>query len=309
MLSQWRLGFLLIISFLTSAAAANLVVQVGQTNYKDPRGPITAMGPTIGMSPAEILQARKTTGYVVCTGATNKNPATGSAVLVGRGGQLVTNVHAFIDEKTGLRREPLAQCFFQNQMSPPEIAFLDFADKSYKFFTESPVNEFYKDVAVVRLATKIPGVHPFASDFSGPPISQGQALIMVSSDQDLLTRPPKTAKQNIVIAGKSYSFDYNVEPIVQKCTAVTVRPADGKYTTAIYSDCSGTDGASGSAVLVRINGQLVLKGVHKGGGLPSANYRPFLNAPGTDPKDKSYSYAIGLDSNIGSELAAFVRGN
>ena len=38
----------------------NLVIQQGQTTYVDPRGPITTMGPIIGMSPAEILQARTT---------------------------------------------------------------------------------------------------------------------------------------------------------------------------------------------------------------------------------------------------------
>ena len=236
---------------------------------------------------------------MVCPGKINNNPATGSAVLTGQGGQLITNVHAFIDEKTGLRREPLNQCFFQNQAKPSDIVFLDFTEKSYKFFTEFPLNEFYKDVAVVRLAKKVPGAHPFASDFIGAPIAQGQELIMISSDQDFMTRPPKTVMQNVMIAGISYSNTYNVEPIVQRCTAIKVRPADQQYSTSIYSDCSGTAGASGSAVLVRVEGKLVLKGLHKGGGLPSADYKPFRYDPSANPKDKSFSYAIGLDSSIG----------
>jgi Trypsin-like peptidase domain len=287
----------------------NLVIQQGQTTYIDPRGSITTMGPTIGLSPAEILQARKTTRYVVCTGRINNNPATGSAVLIGQGGQLITNVHAFIDEKTGLRREPLSECFFQNQAKPSDIVFLDFSEKSYKFLTESPLIEFYKDVAVVRLTKKVPEAHPFASDFNGSPVAQGQELVMISSDQDFMTKPPKTVTQKVVIAGKSYSNTYNVEPIVQRCTAIKVRPAHLQYSTSIYSDCSGTDGASGSAVLARVDGQLVLRGIHKGGGLPSANYKPFKYDPSADPKDKSFSYAIGLDSDIGSELAAFDKAN
>jgi hypothetical protein len=287
----------------------NLVIQQGQTTYVDPRGPITTMGPTIGMSPTEILQARTTTGYVVCPGTVNNNPATGSAVLTGQGGQLITNVHAFIDEKTGLRREPLNQCFFQNQAKPSDIVFLDFTEKSYKFFTESPLKEFYKDVAVVRLTKKVPGAHPFASDFIGAPVAQGQELIVISSDQDSMTRPPKTATQNVMIAGTSYSNTYNVEPIVQRCTAIKVRSADQQYSTSIYSDCSGTEGASGSAVLARVDGQLVLKGLHKGGGLPSADYKPFRYDPSADPKDKSFSYAIGLDSQIGNDLATFDKGH
>jgi hypothetical protein len=287
----------------------NLVVQQGQTTYVDPRGPITTMGPTIGMSPTEISQARTTTGYVVCPGTVNNNPSTTSAVLIGQGGQLITNVHAFIDENTGLRREPLSQCFFQNQAKSSNIVFLDFSENSYRFLTESPLKEFYKDVAVVRLTQKVSGAHPFASDFNGPPIAQGLGLIMISSDQDFMTRPPKTTTQNVMIAGKSYTNTYNVEPIVQRCTAIKVRPADHQYSTSIYSDCSGTEGASGSAVLARVDGQLVLKGLHKGGGLPSANYKPFKYDPGADPKEKSFSYAIGLDSQIGNDLATFDKGH
>jgi hypothetical protein len=98
---------------------------------------------------------------------------------------------------------------FQNQAKSSDIDFLEFSEKSYRCFTESPLKEFYEDLAVVRLAKKVPGAHPFASDFKGPPIAQGQELIMISSDQDSMTRPPKTATQNVMIAGKSYSNTYN----------------------------------------------------------------------------------------------------
>jgi hypothetical protein len=50
----------------------NIVAQTdanGHISYADPRGGLTELGPKIGMSAAEIHQARTTTGLVVCTGS------------------------------------------------------------------------------------------------------------------------------------------------------------------------------------------------------------------------------------------------
>ena len=85
----------------------NLVLQEGQTVWKDPRGPLTQKAKELGLSPAEVHRIRKNVGYVYCPGDQAKGGASlGTGMLVGNGDQVVTDAHLFIDPETNLRREP-----------------------------------------------------------------------------------------------------------------------------------------------------------------------------------------------------------
>jgi hypothetical protein len=157
----------------------------------------------------------------------------------------------------------------------------------------------------VRLKHPIKGALPFRFDLGKSPIREGTEMIQISAETDQPPpHPPAMVTDTIKLNGQSYSFDHFREPIVQRCRAIHVRPADANYATAIYSDCAGKPGQSGSILLVRIGGELLIKGVHKGGGEESADYTPFKM--GGDPKDKSYSFAIGIDSYLLDEIQTFV---
>jgi hypothetical protein len=249
----------------------------------DPRWPLTVLGPKLGMSPDEINTARKTTGYVVCPGREYNNPAQGSAVIVGQGDYILTNVHIFIDENDR-RRGPLSECYFQNQTVPYERIPLEFRKGGFKFFTDNPYGTFYNDLAVVRLKKRIAGVTPFQFDPTGVPIREGEKMLVISSMQDRLTRPTDPH-----------------EPIAQSCSAIKVFDANDRHLTAIYSDCSSTHGASGSVGLVRIDGRLVIKSILSGIGDDDADYLPF------DIKQKSFSHHVGIDLEVLREIEALVR--
>jgi hypothetical protein len=131
---------------------------------------------------------------------------------------------------------------------------------------------------------------------------------MVSAGQLRMPSLPKQATEFIRgDPGKSaFEFDYNREPIVQSCTVMAVgRPTDTVSNDAIYSDCSATRGASGSPVLVRSrNGELMIKGVHVGGGQDAADYTDFtLDA--SSPKGRSYSNALQLNQDILDQIRRF----
>ncbi|WP_438275811.1 hypothetical protein [Nitrobacter sp.] len=108
----------------------NLILQDGQTVWKDPRGPLSRKAQELGLSPVEMQRIRKSVGYVICPGTPPSGGALASAgtgMLVGDGHQIVTDAHLFIDPETNLRREPLADCRFIDLADPFAIVRLDFS--------------------------------------------------------------------------------------------------------------------------------------------------------------------------------------
>jgi hypothetical protein len=288
----------------------NIVAQRGadgKLSYTDPRGLLTQLGPKLGLSADEIQQARHTTGYIFCPGSTLNNGGDASAALVGRGDFVITVAHAFVDWKTGLRREPLSECFFQTQGVPSERVYLDFTEGSYKIFTKFPVKEFWSDVAVVRLKKPLAKWTPFPFDNGYDRLYEGEELIEVSADSEpwpshLPPLPEKVFKDG----GQTYKAALSIEPLVQRCSAIRIGASVSWNATIVYSDCSGKNGESGSAVLVRRQGHLVLKAVHTAGGHPSADFKPYATGHDLSDSERSFSLAVIIDYPIINDIKTLI---
>jgi hypothetical protein len=130
---------------------------------------------------------------------------------------------------------------------------------------------------------------------------------MISASQLRMPSLPKQTTEMIRgDLGIAFEFDYNQEPILQRCSVRSVgNPADAVSNDTIYSDCSATRGASGSPVLVRSqDGGLSIIGVHVGGGQDAADYTAFtLDA--SSPKGRSYSNALQLNQDIIDQIDRF----
>ncbi len=268
----------------------NVVAHPGEG---DRRGGVVMKGPKLGLSPAEILQVRQTTGYIKCTGTKYGNGGEGSGAMIGDGGQIVTNVHTFIDEQ-GHLREPLSECYFLNQETPnPKKVMLDFSPDSFRFKTENPYKDGPNDMAFVRIkneikdsgslggARKIISALPFKTDTTGAEVVIGAKLILISAAQLRMETPVDPG-----------------EPVVQNCNAQKIHPATADHSTIFISDCSSTKTASGGIALVRdTHGELVNVGIIAAGGKPENDNTPFSIA------GKSYAIHIGFDSITREQLA------
>ncbi len=272
----------------------------GDGQWLDPRGLLTVKGPELGLSAREIAQLRQTVGDVVCPGVQ------GTAVLVGQGREILTNAHIFVDE-SGRDRENLDKCFWQNKEEPFQRIPLEIGENALKLFTRSTIKEFYLDLAVARLARGLPEARPLQFD-TGNSVEIGQQLIMVSAGQLRMLSLPKQVMEFIRADPQksAYEFDYNREPILQSCTVMSVgKPTDTVPNDAVYSDCSGTRGTSGSPILVRSQtGELRIKGIHVGGGQDAADYTDFT-LDDTSPRGQSYSNALQLNQDILREISRF----
>ena len=279
---------------------ANLVgSKTNNGEWIDPRGLLTVKGPELGLTAREIEQVRQTVGDVVCPGVQ------GTAFLIGRGGQILTNAHIFVDEN-GRDRPNLEKCFWQNKEVPFRRVSLKVGAKTLKLFTRSTNEEFHLDLAVVRLERTIPEAHPFRFDAAAS-VGPGDQLTMISAGQLRMPSLPKQTTEIIrVDPDSAFEFDFNLEPIVQSCVVMAIGKAtDPTPNDAIYSDCSATRGTSGSPILIRSqNGELTIKGVHVGGGRDAADYTDFtLNA--SSPKGRSYSNALQLNPDIVDQIEHF----
>ena len=267
--------------------------------WVDPRGLLTVKGPELGLSLEEIRRVRQTVGDIVCPGVQ------GTAFLVGRGDEILTNAHIFVDE-IGRDRANLGKCFWQNKEEPFRRVPLHVTSETVKLFTRSTNEEFYLDLAVVRLEGRIPDTHPFRFDPAAS-VELGDRLTMISAGQLRMPSLPKQETEIIrVDPDGAFEFDFNREPIAQSCVVRAVgKKTDRTPNDAIYSDCSATRGASGSPILVRSeDGELTIRGVHVGGGQDAADYTEFT-LDKSSPKGRSYSNALQLNQGIIDEIEQF----
>jgi Trypsin-like peptidase domain len=288
------------VDFSGSVQLVNLVgSKTKDGEWVDPRGLLTIKGLELGLSAQEIAQIRQTVGDVVCPGVQ------GTAFLVGRGDQLLTNAHIFVDDN-GRDRANLEKCFWQNKEIPFQRVPLDVRAKTLKLFTRSTNSEFFLDLAVVRLERMISEAHPFPFSTAAS-VRLGDKLTMISAGQLRMPSLPKQTMEVIRInPDTAFEFEYNPEPIAQSCTVMAVgKTADTIPNDAIYNDCSATRGASGSPILVRSqDGELTIRGVHVGGGQDTADYTDFtLDA--SSPKGRSYSNALQLNQDIIEQIERF----
>jgi V8-like Glu-specific endopeptidase len=287
-----------------SGGVVRQVNLVGSKNangqWIDPRGLLSVKGPELGLSAQEMAQLRQTVGDVVCPGTQ------GTAFVIGQGHDILTNAHIFVDEN-GNDRANLDKCFWQNKEEPFQRIPVETDAHHLKLFTRLTAKEFYLDLAVARLAQAIPGGHPLPFDSSAS-VEIGEPLIMVSAGQLRMPSLPKPVTE--FIRGDpeqpAFEFDYNREPILQRCTVRAVgKPTDRGANDAIYTDCSATKGTSGSPILVRSPaGELSIKGVHVGGGQDAADYTDFT-LDGASPMGQSYSNALQLNQDLLSEIGRF----
>jgi hypothetical protein len=286
----------------------NLILQQEMTTWSDPRGPITQKAAELGLSAADVMRIRETVGYVICPGNNGVGAVSGTGMLIGFGGVVVTDAHIFIDPETNQRKEPLSDCVFINQLDYKPVK-LDFSsDRTYKFYTNSPKREWYNDRAIVRLKSRA-NVQPFQLDSFNTLLKPGDKIIMISAVQQRLTFPLQQRAVNFTLHnGVTVSTNIYSEPLVQSCSVKLYYPPKTAASSAVYTDCNGTEGASGSVMTVRLaGGQTVAKALLEQGGGSDSDYKPFKVGDGVPDPELSYSLGVGLDPQVASDVLEMER--
>lgn len=242
----------------------------------DDRDSLLALGPTLGLSSAEIARIRKVSGFVGCF---LPSPSVGSGALYLTDRQVLTAGHIFFDPSG----EPRSKCFFRTQDATPVM--IDIVTDGARFGATPPRPGSNNDYAIVRLVAPVPGAVPFPVAEHAP-IAAGDALIVVTAHP----------------AGMEREVDKGV-PVVQGCTVRRV-PISSEATSFFRTDCDATGSSSGGMHLSRVNGELVFRGITITTG-PWRDER-FRGAP-YDERGGSVTTALGVDAAIlraGRELAA-----
>jgi len=193
----------------------------------DGRGTIEERREALGITPAEELQIRRSSGYVFCEGAEGK-PITASGALVESNRQIVSAAHTFLDAEGRSR----GRCSFQNHDRPPQIVEIDLS--SARYGKEGPRTvEDLNDWAVVDLKEPVIGATPFALHPYVYYLEQGTSVLGVAASQ---TSPARVLPEG--------------EPIVQGCRVrdIYVEP---EAPVAYITDCDLSPRGSGGPILVR----------------------------------------------------------
>lgn len=242
----------------------------------DERAPITELGPSLGLSAAEVARIRSVSGHVVC--ADGGRPVTASGALFLTNGQVLTAAHTFF-EADGRRK---AQCFFRRQAAASDWIPLLTDSANARFGATHPKPGSNNDWAIVRLAAPLFGADPFPVDPSRP--VAGDALIVVSAQPEGFEH-----------------VDPSV-PIVQGC-AVRRAPISSAATNFYRTDCDASNGSSGGMHLFRAGGELWFRGMTITTG-PTDD--PALHGAPYDEQGGSVTTALSTDAAIlaaGRELA------
>lgn len=262
-------------------ALSTLTHQVNIVGPTDDRAPITRIGPTLGLTPAEIDRIRKVTGVVVCKDKSGKMQSIASGGLFVTNDQILTSSHAFFDEDDA----PLFDnhsCQFQTQSTPPQTARIDI-ERPHVFGNRTPhrvsTHDSSLDYSIVQLDHPIsPGATPLG--VSPAPVAVGETMIGVvgfEEDKDLK-------------GGKFRGLPQ--QPYVMPCTVKQVIPANGDLPTGFRSDCDLSQGGSGGFNIVRRDGKLQVKGIFQTSSSQKQDYQPYSTEKG------SYTYSLGTDGAI-----------
>ena len=248
---------------------------------QDERDSLTTLGPSMGLSSAEITRIRAVTGYVGCF---RPSPSVGTGTLFLDNRQVLTAGHILFDP-SGTRR---TKCFFKNQAEAPvKIDLLEGPGDSA--FGAVPVRAgSNRDFAIVRLAEAVLDAAPFPVDETVP-VQAGDALVVVTAHP----------------AGMDKDRDKAV-PVVQPCRVRRV-PLSNAKTNFYRTDCDASGSSSGGVHLARVNGALVLRGMTITSG-PWQDDR--LRGAPYDEQRGSVTTALGTDAAIlqaGRRLAASRR--
>jgi hypothetical protein len=252
------------------AVAGALVVSTATANIidgTDDRDSLLDVGPSLGLSKAEIDRIRMVSGYVGCF---LPSPSLGSGALFINNRQILTAGHIFFED-SGERR---TSCFFKTQSIPP--VKVDLLVDEAKFGANPPKAGSNYDFAVVPLAEPIEGVEPFRVE-TDIKVKSGDALIVITAHP---------AGMEKVVP--------NEVPVAQGCTVRRV-PVSTSITSFFRTDCDASGSSSGGMHLSRVNGELVYRGVTITTGL----WRdPRLKGAPYDEKRGSVTTALGTDAAI-----------
>lgn len=221
------------LSALAIAATLSVtpLIPVNIIDGTDERGSLLEVGPSLGLSAAEIARIRSVSGHVVCA---SPEPVTASGALYLTSDQVLTAGHVFFQQNG----TPRSQCFFRQQKSGSE--WLPLVVERARFGSVPPRPGSNNDWAIVKLAAPVPGAQPFPVPSTRP--AAGDALIVVSAQP----------------AGFEH-LDPNV-PVGQGCSVRRV-PISTAKTNFYRSDCDAGGGSSGGMNLQRIDGQLTFRGM------------------------------------------------
>lgn len=254
------------------ASAASLApIPVNIIDGTDDRGALTTLGPSLGLSAAEIARIRKVSGHVGCF---EPVPKVGSGALFLTNGQILTAGHLFFD---GGKRQ--TKCYFRAQIKGAEWTPLKTDAASARFGATPPKPGSNADWAIVRLAVSIAGAAPYPVDTTTP--APGDDIVVVTAHP---------------VGMEKVALDV---PVVQGCK-VRRAPTSSSSTSFYRTDCDASSGSSGGMNLFRANGQLVFRGMVISTG-PSS-----LGGDAYDEKAGSVTTMLGTDAAIlaaGRELA------
>jgi hypothetical protein len=255
------LGLALAIAITLLAGQANAAILIAHGDdpqNPDGRGSIVTIGAKLGLSPGEIAQARRATGFIFCPGPDydENKIVTASAALVVTGDQIVTNAHVFADVIAKQGRTGLDYCVFRNQQGDANFQQVPIAPASLLMTDAGPISapdHESRDFALVRLKWPVAGARPFGIAPGRWSVAAGETILSIAAMHVGMRRPvPLT------------------QPVVEDCTVLSVYAATANGASHYHTDCDVGGGASGSLNLVRDDeGQLVIIGIFSGSAAPS----------------------------------------
>lgn len=188
--------------------------------------------------------------------------------------------HAFKDKKTGLWRESLSDCVFQNQEVPPKTVKLDINGEGEGLLLGSPsMSTDGSDYAFVKLKEPVKDAKPLKIESKERELTRGEEIIVISAFQKGIKNPDRT------------------QPDAQKCV---IRDVGYYRSTTIKSTCDLDNGGSGSPVLTRdASGELVIRGMMSAGAGSEHDGEEFDLATG------NYGFGIGFDGKPFEMLQKF----
>jgi hypothetical protein len=251
------------------------VVPVNIIDGTDDRGALNALGPSLGLSAAEMARIRQVSGHVGCF---DPLPKVGSGALFLSDDLILTAAHMFFADG---KRE--TKCFFRAQAPGADWVALKTGAGDARFGSADPKPGSNNDWAIVRLSTPIANATPFPADTAKP--RTGDALIVISAHPDGMQDVPLDM------------------PVVQGCT-VRRAPVSSEATSFYRTDCDASPASSGGMHLfrgidgaLRFRGMTISTGPWSDGGLKGAPY---------NEKEGSVTTALGTDAAIlaaGKQLA------
>ncbi len=256
------------------------ILPVNIIDGADDRDSLIAIGPSLGLSPAEIAQIREVSGYVGCFLPT---PSVGSGALFLTNRQVITAAHIFFTPSG----QPRSACFFKNQAADSRKIDLLIDRGRAAFGAIPPRAGSNADFAIVTLAEPIAGATPFPVD-DRVPVAAGDRLIVITAHP----------------VGMEKAVDNSV-PVAQGCTVRRV-PISTAPTSFYRTDCDATGSSSGGMQLARAGGRLVFRGIT----ITTGPWQDpaFRGAP-YDERGGSVTTALGTDAAVLAAGRRLASGN